>query len=538
MLENSPVPPRRRLFSFTIAQKLGFMVAILSLIIGSLAFISFLGMDVLSAARGYVGGEGLWSKAQKQAVYRLSRYVQSRNELDYQQFVNFLNVPLGDRRARLEMQRPRMDRESVTQGFVKGGIHPDDIPAMIRFFRRFHAISYARDAIAIWTQGDEYIDELLAVGQKMHERVRSPQGRFEDLSDLLADAEQINTRLTPLENAFSERLGTVGRLVNRLLFVSTLVVTLAFLTIGLYVAYSITRQLSRQINRLRQAAMHSAYGEYPTAFNVPAGDEVGDLARAVHTMMQQRSRSEAEILVLNDQLQKHVTELRYANKELEGFSYSVSHDLRAPLRAISGFSRIIIEEHSAQLSDEAKRLLGIIQRNVDHMSVLIDGLLSFSRLGLHPLATARINMQALVTEVVAELRSVEPERPMTITVDPLSTIEGDATLLRHVWINLISNALKFSRKKPETVITIRQRVEGNAVVFSVEDNGAGFDMRYADKLFGVFQRLHSMEEFEGTGIGLALVQRIVARHGGAVWAEGRPGEGATFYFSFPTTKPL
>ncbi|HEV8304401.1 MAG TPA: PAS domain S-box protein [Gemmatimonadales bacterium] len=225
--------------------------------------------------------------------------------------------------------------------------------------------------------------------------------------------------------------------------------------------------------------------------------------------------------------------LRETNAELESFSYSVSHDLRAPLRAIHGFARILIEDHRAQLDPEAQRLLGVIDDNTKRMGQLIDDLLAFSRLGRKELDTTRVDMTELVRGIADGLRRAEEDRALEVAVDRLPPARGDRDLLRQAITNLLQNAVKFTRRRPAARIEVGTRADGGETVYFVKDNGAGFDQRYAGKLFGVFQRLHRLDEFEGTGVGLAIVQRIIHRHGGRVWAEGRVDEGATFYFTLP-----
>jgi light-regulated signal transduction histidine kinase (bacteriophytochrome) len=223
--------------------------------------------------------------------------------------------------------------------------------------------------------------------------------------------------------------------------------------------------------------------------------------------------------------------LEAANQELEAFSYSVSHDLRAPLRAVDGFTRILLEDHAPQLDAEGRRVCGIISDNTRRMGELIDDLLAFSRLSRAEMHPAPIDMATLASSVFQDLTVAQEREHIDFRVGPLPPATGDPALLRQVWANLIANAVKFSAKKERPRIEICAGDEGDDVVYSIRDNGVGFDMRYVDKLFGVFQRLHSAREFEGTGVGLAIVQRIVHRHGGRVWAEGAPGGGAAFYFT-------
>ena len=253
----------------------------------------------------------------------------------------------------------------------------------------------------------------------------------------------------------------------------------------------------------------------------------------VHLRSREVAQTNQQLHEGNAELSRLASELERCNKELDSFSYSVSHDLRAPLRAIDGFSEAVLEDYASLLPAEGQRLLTTIRQNTKRMGSLIDDLLSFSRLGRKELETAPVDLAALAEAVVRDLRKAEPERRVEVTVAALPSVRGDFSLLRQVLTNLIGNAFKFTRRRPEARVEIGSRSEGGETTFYVRDNGTGFDMRYAGKLFGVFQRLHRDDEFEGTGVGLALVQRIIPRHGGRVWAEGRVDEGATFSFTLP-----
>ena len=244
-----------------------------------------------------------------------------------------------------------------------------------------------------------------------------------------------------------------------------------------------------------------------------------------------RKQAEDRIISLNTELERHAAQLELANKELESFSYSVSHDLRTPLRAIDGFSRMLEEDYDERLDDEGRRLIGVVRQNSQKMGRLIDDLLAFSRLGKKQLAVSAIDMAKMAREVFGEL--APDGHHIIFKLDSLPPAQGDPVLVRQAWVNLLSNAIKFSgtRKQPE--IEVRGYADDVLNVYGVKDNGVGFDASYYDKLFGVFQRLHSDEEFPGTGVGLAIVQRVVARHDGRVWAESKIGEGATFCFSLP-----
>jgi len=244
-----------------------------------------------------------------------------------------------------------------------------------------------------------------------------------------------------------------------------------------------------------------------------------------------------EIQRLNGELEQRVKErtaqLEMMVKELEAFTYSISDDMRGPLRAIDGFSRVLMEEYPDKMDAEGKRLLNIIRSNARSMSELIDGLLTFSRLGRQALDQADINMEDVARSAFDEVQAANKERRVLIELQALPPAFGDRNMIRQVFYNLISNAFKFTRPKPNASIEIGFQDGGNQHTYYVRDNGVGFDMQYSPKLFGVFQRLHNVDDFEGAGVGLALAQRIILRHGGKVWAEGKVGQGATFYFSLP-----
>ena len=253
---------------------------------------------------------------------------------------------------------------------------------------------------------------------------------------------------------------------------------------------------------------------------------------------------------LNEELEQRVLErtgqLEAANKELESFSYSVSHDLRAPLRAIDGFSRILLEDYAAPLPDEGKTYLKLVRDNTRQMGQLVDDLLAFSRLGRLALTKQTVDPGKIVRLCLAEMQKEQEGRQLEIVIGDLPSCQADPTLLKQVWMNLLSNALKYTRKREAARIEIGCRTEprpltnghasrpsgpGTETVYFVKDNGAGFDMKYAHKLFGVFQRLHRAADYDGTGVGLAIVQRIINRHGGRVWGEAQLNQGATFSFT-------
>jgi signal transduction histidine kinase len=245
----------------------------------------------------------------------------------------------------------------------------------------------------------------------------------------------------------------------------------------------------------------------------------------------EKEKRAAELIIINRDLKASEEQFKEVNKELESFSYSVSHDLRAPLRAVNGYARMLEERYGTQLDPEANRLMNNIRDNAIKMGQLIDDLLSFSHIGRKDLVKMHIPMYDMVTNICNELKNEQGVRNIEFDIRQLLPAQADSITLRQVWLNLISNAIKYSKLKEKTIIEIGSENNDGEIVYYIKDNGAGFDMRYANKLFDIFQRLHSDEEFEGTGIGLAIVKRIIFKHGGRIWADGKVNEGAIFYFT-------
>ncbi len=272
--------------------------------------------------------------------------------------------------------------------------------------------------------------------------------------------------------------------------------------------------------------------EFPVEISLsPLETDAGLLVSAAIRDVSQRKRMEADVQKLNEDLRQRAAQLETANKELEAFSYSVSHDLRAPLRSIDGFSHVLLEDYSDQLPDEGRNYLERVRAAAQRMAVLIDDLLNLSRVTRTPLQPKFINMSRMVEEILESLHEAYPHRQVICSIMPDLMVEGDPHLLRIALENLLSNAWKFSSKQDQPRIEFGQKPHAKERTFYIRDNGVGFDMAYVDKLFGVFQRLHSISDFPGTGVGLATVQRIINIHGGRIWAESAEGNGATFYFT-------
>ena len=319
-------------------------------------------------------------------------------------------------------------------------------------------------------------------------------------------------------------LETATRFFYWLLIMGSVLVAL-----GIFIAWLISRNITKPLNKLTDAASVIAKGDYSVSVETDREDELGQLAHAFNTMAVRVNNANVN---LERKVIERTVQFEEANKELESFSYSVSHDLRAPLRIINTYSEFLKSDYKDNLDEEGSKMLDAIGANAKKMDRLIDDLLNLSRMGRKELVVNNVDMTGLVESVIKEKELFEANQTV-IKIGELHPVRCDRSLISQVWINLISNAIKYSGKKEKPVIEISSQKTSHEIIYRIKDNGVGFDMKYAGKLFGVFQRLHKASDYEGTGVGLALINRIVLRHRGRVWADAAVDKGATFYFALP-----
>jgi signal transduction histidine kinase len=488
-----------------IRRRLSLVVALMALNVAFVVLACAAGMSALSSLRAYVGGESLWAKHQKDALTRLARYYRDRDPADWDAYETHLAVPLGDRKARLALEKDPPDYAAAEAGFLEGGNHPDDVKALCRLFTRFRRLHYMDEAIRTWAQGDELVDEL----QREAALIRSsPPGKVSRAQILRL--RELNDRFTTLENHFSATLGAASRWTARTLTLVLVAGSLGLTGLSVLAALLISGRIAGGIRELSDAAARAGQGDLSARVPVGSGDELGRLGESFNRM--------AESLALK-------------TRELESFSYSVAHDLRSPLGKIQGFGRVLEDAErqgdAAARADALRRMLAAAK----HMESIIDGLLKLSRLSRQELKLEQVDLSLLARQEAEELKAGEPGRRVEFQAAPGLSARADESFCRIILGNLLKNAWKFTSKNPSAQVSFGGERRGGEAVFWVRDDGAGFDPKHVDKLFTAFSRLHGAAEFPGTGIGLATVRRAVERHGGRIWAESSPGEGAAFFFT-------
>ena len=647
----------RWLRNVSISKKLYFVVGIMALLIMIELFTLFFSLNTLSSVRAFVTGEGLWSKAQKNAFYDLQRYAHTFSDKDYEAFQENMKVPLGDHKTLIELFKKDPDLNIARQGFLEGRNHPHDIDGMIKLFRRFNNVSYIKKAIGIWVEADSNITQLIPLGKQLHDEINSPEPSAEKIEQLIDDLDPLNKKLSVLEDDFSFTLGEGSRWLEHLILTILFIIALTVELTGLFLTVSVSIGISKGIKEIMRLAGKISKADFSDKAKVYSEDEIGQLAIAFNKMIEdlsknvnERAAAEANlrkqkelyeslidtqsemghgiaitenesIIYVNDmlckmygytkdevlnfssfidilvpeererlverlsqringtddvdtgetivlrkdgrrvhieysikkmrmddriqflsvirdityrklaeeELRQKTEELIRSNAELEQFAYVASHDLQEPLRMVSSYMQLLEDRYKDKLDDDAKEFIGFAVDGAKRMRTLIHSLLEYSRVNrVQPFQ--QINMDELLLEVVHDLHDKIESNNVTIKIDPLPEIFGDRVLIGQLFQNLISNAIKFKGEKdPEIKISYKKL--NKEFLFSVQDNGIGISKEYYDKIFVLLQRLHTIDKYPGTGIGLAICKKIVERHDGKTWVESEINKGSTFYFT-------
>jgi len=526
----------RRFRDISIAKKLYFTVGIMALLIAVELAVLVFSINTLSSVRAYVGGEGLWSKAQKDALYQLLKYARTHNEADYAKFEGFMKVNQGDHKARKEMSKPGGDinLSVAEEGFYEGRNDQEDLSRMVKLFLRFHSNKYIHRAIVAWTKADEVITGFMALGDRLHQAITATPYSQQRVDAILDEIDPLNDRLTPLEDEFSFSLGEGSRWLENVILRLLFIVSLTVECTGLLLAITVSRSIQRGLNEILLSSRAVATGDFRRRAKSYARDEIGMLANNFNTMAENLERLEEEKTEVNNSLERKVrqrtSEMESKNKELEQFAYVASHDLQEPLRTISGFVELLQKEYKEKLQGNGVKYIDYLSQASDRMKTLIKDLLDYSRIGREKEAMI-LDGNKLLAEVLADLGKSIKDSEARINADALPSLHAYPTELKLLLQNLIANAIKFRHSDRVAEITIAVSEEYNYWRFMVGDNGIGIEPQFLERIFIIFQRLHSRTKYEGSGIGLAHCKKIVEMHGGAIWAQSQPGQGSQFYFT-------
>lgn len=484
-----------------------------------LAAVSFT-IKVLSAVRTYVGGEGLWSKAQKDAVYYLTKYAYTHNENDYQNYLNFLKIPLNDQQARIALSKNPIDYGDAKQGFLGGSIHPNDIDGVIWIFVKFNKFYYLNKAITIWKRGDQLLFELIKHGNELHQAISMEQATPRDIALQLEGIDRINKQLTYIENQFSYTLGEGSRWLEHFVFKLLLSIAILVELTGIMLTLSIGIKISRNINAMNKIASKVGQADFSERVHNMSKDEIGQLAASFNTMI--------------DKLDEH-------EQVKNEFIAVLSHELRTPLTSIKGALDLLTAERMHDLSAVNQlALLNLAKKNCGQLIRLINDLLDVEKInsGHMNFVFNPLILNDLLKEAVAANQPYGEYFHVKLNLLPLQEtihIKGDYDRLTQVLSNLISNAIKFSPLNGE--VTLSATVGANQVEVAVTDHGPGILEPFQSRVFQKFAQADSTlsREHSGTGLGLNISKTIIEKHGGSIFFKTKANQGTTFYFTLPIT---
>ncbi len=534
---------RKKLNDISISRKLYFTIGIITfLVIVELCTLWF-SITTLSAVRSYVGGEGLWSKSQKNAILNLREYGYTYDEKNYEAFKEFLKVPFGDKIARIEMSKSNPDLVKVREGFLQGRNHPDDIDNMIGLTRRFSKVYYLNKAFVAWQKAEPVLDELLEIGERLHVLIESPNIDKEKITVLLYEIERLNTELTTLEDDFSYTLGEGARWLEGMVLRLVLALSITIGTTSILIAVSINRSIKKGLDVIVDGAELVKKGELETRVEVFANDEIGRVATAFNEMIATLEHKVVESKVTEAKLVTERQRAQSSERAKHVFLINMSHEIRTPMNGIQGFANYI----RGSLTDkEHLEAIEMIIKSADHLMRILNDILDFSGLGngevdfiKQPLKVRDVIKDAcLYVESNAKLKKIALSYSIGAKVPDIFI--GDSIRLSQIFVNLVSNAIKFTENGTVVISAdiIDENKENVVIEFRVKDTGIGIPAEKQQKIFELFEQGASStsRKFGGVGLGLSMVKRLVELQNGKIFLESTPDKGSEFYFRMPFLK--
>lgn len=524
--------------NLSIAKKLSFVVGTMAFLIAMELFSLYFAMETLSAVRTFVGGESLWSKAQKNATHSLYSYALTKDEVYYNDFKNYLEIPQGDRIAHHELKKDVPDRKIAAKGLLQGGVHPSDIEGVLDFIIRFRHFHHVKSALETWSQGDKFIDQLVAKAEQLHNVISNKKDTPQEIKRIISEIDIINAELTRLEVDFSTVLGEGSRWLERLLMIVLILAVLTVESTGLILAISFSQNLNRSLKEISHAATEVGKGNLNVVVPVHSEDELGQLANAINKMTADLEVSIKQRLVAENA--SHVKTLFLAN---------MSHEIRTPLGIILGMTEILKDPSVSE--PEKLKYVDIIEKTGKNLTRIINDILDITKVesGHLEVEPTQFPLISFVKEFenMMSIKAMENNNELRIVAKTTmpTEIAADRNRLQQILINLSSNALKFTHNG---AVTITYGLRGPEYFFEVKDSGIGIPHEAQKHLFQHFSQIDSSStrRYEGTGLGLVLSKKLAVSMGGdVVLKESSPGEGSTFLLTLPvnpgtqvvTTKP-
>ncbi len=527
--------------NISISKKLYFVLGIMAFLIAVELLALVFTMTTLSSTRTLVGAEGLWSKAQKNAVYYLQKYGFSKDEKDFQQYLHYLDVPIGDARARLELVKSHPDLEKVREGFAQGRVHKDDIDGTIKLLRRFSMESHIHAAIVYWTEGDSLMSVLQNLGLRLHTQVTNRTESPKNIGATLYQVDTLNGSLTILEDKFSFTLGDGSRWLESTILKILFIIALTVEFTGLFLTISVTMGISRGIEEVVQVSSKVANADLSVRARKFSEDEIGTLATSFNHMIDNLEikvveQKEAELLLQSakNAYERQASELARSNADLEQFAYISSHDLQEPLRTIVSYLQLLENRYKNKIDKEADEYLNFAVDGAKRMHILINDLLTYSRIGTTSKVFSKVDFRKVIEIVLTNLdKTIHDCKARIVVENEMPVVLADQMQITQLFQNLIENAIKYRTEGKPPLISISAKQKQENWIVAVSDNGIGIAKEYLERIFVIFQRLHTREKYSGTGIGLALCKKITEHHKGTIWAESDGKSGSVFFFTIP-----
>ncbi|MES2427828.1 MAG: ATP-binding protein [Bacteroidota bacterium] len=502
-----------------------------------------LSINTLSAVRSFVEGEGLWSRAQKDAVYQIRIYASSHNEKDYAAFQQFLKIPLGDKKALIELQKAKPDFKTAKQGLTEGHNHPDDQDGMINLVMRFSDYYYLRKAFDFWESADAQMQQLIPLTAKMHVMIKSGSASQEDINKVMDNIEDINGKLSKLADGFSFTLGEVSRWLERTVLGVLLALSLTIGTISIIITISVSRSIEKGLKAIIEGAALIKQGLFNTRVRVYSDDDIGVLAIAFNEMAVALDSNIQELKSAEENLKRERDRAEASEKVKQLFLANMSHEIRTPMNAILGFARLLEESLTEkELLDYVK----VIIKSGDDLLVILNDILDFSRMeaGKVNFEQQSFSITNTIDSIVTMMEPKAASKKLHIraAIDDTipSIIIGDSVRLSQIILNLVSNAIKFSDNGEIkiSVDIINETDDKMVIKFVVKDNGIGIPLKKQAKIFESFEQATSdtARKFGGTGLGLSISKQLVEQQGGKIYVESEPGKGSEFHFTLPFLK--